>query len=531
MKGEALSLRDYQTRIVEEALTLLAEERSLLVAAPTGSGKTLCIAEISSLEIQQGHQVGLLVHRQELITQSEKIIWAQSGEKPGVIWQNRREWDRPVIIMAQDTIAGLEIPPWLKFHLLMVDEAHHAVAPGWTRSVERISPDFMLGFSATPFRQDREPLSPRPFARVIRPVTPMELIKLKHLCPALIESPVIYDRDGNPQPINRASNPETIYHQAVRYALAQGRTRILLYASQTQDSSPRQVIRKTTQTLRQAGINADAIYQDISPTQRRNALNRFQNSASASVLVNYLALTEGTDLPNVDCVIVGRHTESESTIIQMIGRGLRPHGQKENCLVLNYTGRPDMEGIVHYWRLDQPKPEEEKAKRERVKNNTPAELEELASRFPRQISMLDDTRIQYPWFRPFDNRPVMVLPIWNQENEAGRYVAVEPMRRGGWKLSTITLMSRGPSQMRREQVLLDTPEEAAARVRMAMGHMAPLLERTAEWRQKPASEAQWRTWRRMYSRNQQDPGEMTAGEIWDSISQERFQRRVAPGAI
>ena len=72
----------------------------------------------------------------------------------------------------------------------------------------------------------------------------MELIERKLLCPAVIESPVIHDRDGEPQPINQAFNPEEIYLQAVKYALAQGRTRILLYASQTRTSSPVQVIRK-----------------------------------------------------------------------------------------------------------------------------------------------------------------------------------------------------------------------------------------------------------------------------------------------
>ena len=525
-------LRDFQEKIVDVAEQILAGGETLLVASPTGSGKTVCIAEICARRMRQDQRVGVLVHRQELVSQSEEKIIRQCQEAPGILWGNRREWDRPVTIMAQDTLAGIEIPEWFRLDLLMIDEAHHAVAPGWVRTVERLNPRDLLGFSGTPFRQDREPLTPKPFSQIIRPVTPMELIQRKLLCPALIESPVIHDRKGEVQPINQASNPEHIYHQAVRYALAQGRTRIILYASQTRTNTPMQVIQKTTQLLRSAGITADAIYQNISATQRRNALSRFQNSASASVLVNYMALTEGTDLPNVDCVIIGRNTESESTLIQMIGRGLRPYGQKENCLVLNYTDRPDMDSIIHYWRLDNPEPEpEEKAKRERPKNNTPEELDELATRFPRQLSLLDDTRIRYPWFRPFENQPIMALPVWSSSNEAGKYVVVEPLKKGGWKLSTVTLMNTGPSQMRREQKMLETAEEAAAQVRMALGHMAPLLERDAEWRQKPASQAQQGAWRSLNPRNPQDPAELKAGEIWDTISRERFQRRVGSGNI
>ena len=179
------------------------------------------------------------------------------------------------------------------------------------------------------------------------------------------------------------------------------------------------MIQRTTRLLQQAGINAGAIHQGISVKERRRTLDRFKNSASASVLINYMALTEGTDLPHVDCVIIGRYTASESTIIQMIGRGQRPYEQKEDCLVLEYTRRPDMSDIIHYWRLDSPVEEKERAKRERAKNNTPADLQELATRFPRRISMLDNARIQYPWFKPFDNRPIMALPLWSNEGRGG----------------------------------------------------------------------------------------------------------------
>ena len=148
-----------------------------------------------------------------------------------------------------------------------------------------------------------------------------------------------------------------------------------------------------------------------------------------------MALTEGTDLPHVDCVIIGRHTDSESSIIQMIGRGLRPYEQKEDCLVLQYTRRTDMGDIIHYWRLDGPvQEEEERAKRERAKNNTPADLRELATRFPRQISMLDDTRIQYPW----SNRST-TGPSWRSPCGATR------KRQGGTSPSNLSGREAGGS--------------------------------------------------------------------------------------
>ena len=48
-----LELRDYQTRIVEQAQDLLRKEPSLLVAAPTGSGKTVILAEIAAMALER----------------------------------------------------------------------------------------------------------------------------------------------------------------------------------------------------------------------------------------------------------------------------------------------------------------------------------------------------------------------------------------------------------------------------------------------------------------------------------------------
>ena len=531
MPGQPLPLRDYQDLIITQAQELLRVDPSLLITAPTGSGKTVCISEIAARAMRQNKRVGLLVHRQELVKQSREKLIQQTGQEPGIVWQGTREWDQPVTILAQDTIAALDIPWQDRLDLLMVDEAHHTAAPGWIRTIERINPRFLLGFSATPFRQDKEPLSPKPFARVIRPITPKYLIDRRILCSARIESPIILDQNGELQPINQANNPENIYLQAIRYAVAQGRSKILLYVSQTRRSTPLQVMQKTETLLRRNGMVTGTISQEISSRKRSNSIERFQEAPSASVLINYLALTEGTDLPCVDCVIIGRRTESESTIIQMIGRGLRKHDNKKDCLVLEYTGRPDMSDIIHYWRLDGPVEDREESDRERAKSNTPEELHELVSRFPRKLNGMDNTRVQYPWFKPFPARSLIALPLWSRKDEAGRYLTVEPQRRGGWRLTTVTLNNRGPSPLQREQTFVKTPEEAARLVRANLGERAPHLQRQATWRMNAPSASQQEEWRRLHPDSEQDPADLTSGEIWDNINQERFQRRVNPNLL
>ena len=524
------TLREDQNRALTMVQENLREVLSLLVTAPTGFGKTVLLAEIAGRIVKRNPSIAVLVHRQELIEQAEAAITNQTGIAPGVVWQSRREWDRPITILAQDTISSIPHLPLPPVYLLMIDEAHHAVAPGWLNTINAIQPRYLIGFSATPFRQDREPLSPQPFARVIRPVTPKELIEQGILCPAVIESPILLDQDSYPQPINQAANIQHIYRQAVLYAIADNRTKILLYVSQTQDQSPTEVTRATTTTLREAGITADAITVDLNATQRKAAINRFRSTQGTSVLVNYLALTEGTDIRNVDCVILGRHTASESTIIQMIGRGLRLYPQKQNCLVLDYTGRHDMEDIIHYWRLDSPKDDPSGTGRKRNPPIPQATLFDLATDFPRQLSSIGSTRVNYPWFKPYPDRPLLALSAWQGRDHPPRYITIEPTRDSSWRITTISLNSTGPSPLMRQQTLAPDQATAAALIRSRLGSNAPSYQRDAPWRLKPASDPQKTAWSRLHP-DAPMPPDLSAGQASDAIAQRRFQLRVDPSVL
>ena len=525
-----LPLREEQATSLQMVQDNLREVTSLLVTAPTGFGKTLLMAEISGRLAARELPIAILVHRQELVEQSEATITRQTGIQPGVVWQSRKEWDRPITILAQDTISAIDTLPLPDLYLLAVDEAHHAVAPGWLANIRRLNPRFLLGFSATPFRQDREPLSPLPFARVIRPVTPQQLIERGILRPAVIESPIVHDANGHPQPINQAANIAQIYLQAVTYALGDNRSKILLYVSQTQEFTPLEVTKKTTTLLRDAGITADAITVELNSADRKAAINRFRNTQGASVLVNYMALTEGTDITSVDCVILGRHTASESTIIQMIGRGLRPHPHKTNCLVLDFTGRPDMSDTIHYWRLDTPRDDPAHAGKERKPSIPQSALMDLATDFPRQLSSLDTTRVQYPWFKPFPQRPLLALSLWGDKNSPPRYVTIEPTKDSLWRVTTLTLQSSGPAPLLKTQTLAPSPADAAAIVRSQLGERAPSIQRNAQWRLQPATDPQRKAWATLY-RGTPVPTSLTAGQASDAIAQRRFELRVDPSVL
>ena len=67
---------------------------------------------------------------------------------------------------------------------------------------------------------------------------------------------------------------------------------------------------------------------------RSERLDSFRNG-DFPVLVNCGVFTEGTDIPNIDCILLARPTKSRNLLVQMIGRGMRLHPGKINCHVLD----------------------------------------------------------------------------------------------------------------------------------------------------------------------------------------------------
>jgi ATP-dependent helicase IRC3 len=86
--------------------------------------------------------------------------------------------------------------------------------------------------------------------------------------------------------------------------------------------------------FRQHGVNARFVTSDTPAKVRAERLESFKKG-EYPVLVNCGIFTEGTDIPNVDCVLLARPTQSRNLLVQMIGRGLRLSSGKENCHVID----------------------------------------------------------------------------------------------------------------------------------------------------------------------------------------------------
>lgn len=88
------------------------------------------------------------------------------------------------------------------------------------------------------------------------------------------------------------------------------------------------------ETFRKHGFDARSITGDTPKQIRSERLDAFKRG-EFPVLLNCGVFTEGTDIPNIDCVLLARPTKSRNLLVQMIGRGMRLSPGKENCHVLD----------------------------------------------------------------------------------------------------------------------------------------------------------------------------------------------------
>jgi ATP-dependent helicase IRC3 len=97
-------------------------------------------------------------------------------------------------------------------------------------------------------------------------------------------------------------------------------------------------VRELTKTFRGYGIDARYVYSGTPVAERKALISSFKEGVFP-VLINCAILTEGADIPNIDCIIVARPTRSRNVFAQMIGRGMRqsPNTGKENCRIIDFV--------------------------------------------------------------------------------------------------------------------------------------------------------------------------------------------------
>ena len=323
-----------------------------LVVAPTGTGKTLIAAFDFARQPFAGRRPRLLflAHREELLRQArDRFRHVLRDESFGDLLGGGEEpasFDHLFsTIQSFRTRALLESQGAEHWEYAVLDEAHHVPAEGYREIIASLRPRILLGLTATPERMDGESILPWFDHRIADEMRLWHAIERQYLVP--------FDFYG----VHDGTDLSTLSWSRGSYAVGELEERYLgntrranlvlsqfceIYGEWRQARSLGFCVsiahaRFMAQIFREAGIPAAAITSDSPADERVRAASMLRNR-EVNVLFTVDLFNEGVDIPEIDCVLFLRPTESSTVFLQQLGRGLRLDTGKTSCLVLDFIG-------------------------------------------------------------------------------------------------------------------------------------------------------------------------------------------------
>lgn len=380
-----MKLRDYQSECVDSVMESFKTHTAALVVAATGSGKTVTFGHITKRFVDRG-RVMVVAHRDELIAQAAEKMHIITGhradvEKAESYAQTDALYEPSPIVVAsvQTLISGKD--DWRRMHrfdpndfsLLIIDEAHRAVADSYVETINhfRKNPNLkVLGVTATPDRADEAALG-RVFDDVAYEYNVIQAINDGWLVPIRqqIVSVDSIDYSGvrttagdlNGADLARVLEiEETLHGMAVPSLEICGDRKSIVFAS-----TVAQAQRLSEILNRYKPDSAGMVHGKTADDERREKIASFRRG-DYQFFVNVGIATEGFDVPDVHCIVMGRPTKSRALYSQILGRGTRPltgivdphetpelrraaiaASDKPEMLVLDFVGNSGKHNIIH----------------------------------------------------------------------------------------------------------------------------------------------------------------------------------------
>ena len=331
----SIQLRPYQSDILDRASHAYKRVRSVLIQAPTGSGKSQMGAAAAARALSKGRRVFWITHRRELIRQVSRTLTQWDIDHGIVSAGFPPEYTREMQICSLDTLRRrFESVP--APGLIIWDEARHLAANTWKAVYDRYPFAAHLGLDATPQRNDGKGLAEF-FQEMVRGPEPRWLIDNGFLSDFKLYAPESPDLSGlhtrygdyvKSELEATFDKPAVIGNAVAHYQRFAPQSRALVFCVSIKVSE------ETAEAFRQAGI--PALHADgATATELRDGILDDFTRGTIRVLCSVNLFTEGLDIAGVDCVMQLRPTQSRALYLQMIGRGLRPFPGKQRCLILD----------------------------------------------------------------------------------------------------------------------------------------------------------------------------------------------------
>jgi len=352
-----MMLRNRQRQFVDKCNVPLRARKNTIGIAPTGAGKTVMLSAIVLENKPKKLPTLVLQHRDELLEQNHDTFVEYAGirniRRPMKINASSKAWDRAAggwnFAMVQTLAQNLDAMP--PIGTLAIDEAHHAASPSYLQIIAKAksdNPDLLLyGTTATPNRGDRRALRTA-FDNCGDQIQIGELIREGHLVrPRTFVIDIGINEalkkvkrtaiDFDMREVESIMNKKVLHDKIIEHWKQQaGHRQTIVFCSTIEHA------KGVTEAFKAHGIKAEMVDGKLSTTARRDILARYDRG-EIQVIVNVAVLTEGYDSQPTSCVVLLRPSSWKSTMVQMIGRGLRkvdpeyyPGIIKDDCIVLDF---------------------------------------------------------------------------------------------------------------------------------------------------------------------------------------------------
>ena len=339
-----IKLYDYQEDMKERIEKALRLHRSVMAQMPTGTGKTYLLTAVidSFVNGNPMEKVWIVAHRRELVSQIDETV------------RKFHSYFASSTSSLLSSVKAMSIQ-WLMRHydeieeepgMIVIDEAHHALAKTYKEMWERFPNAKFLGLTATPCRLNGKGFTdlfdilvqswsvPEFISKGRLATYDFVSIKSDGVTQRLIDSLQKRGADGDYQNkemdmlLNKKPSIERLYQSLEEF----GKDRKgIVYAINISHAQ------KITRLYQEHGVKAIAIDSKTPATERQQVIEAFKKG-DIQVLVNVDIFSEGFDCPDVEFVQLARPTLSLAKYLQMVGRGLRVAKGKKNCVIIDNVG-------------------------------------------------------------------------------------------------------------------------------------------------------------------------------------------------
>ena len=339
-----IKLFDYQEDMKERIEKALRLHRSVMAQMPTGTGKTYLLTAVIDSFVSNNpmEKVWIVAHRRELVSQIDETVrkfHSYSASNTSSLLSSVKAMSIQWLMRHYDEI---EEEPGM----IVIDEAHHALAKTYKEMWKRFPKAKFLGLTATPCRLNGKGFTdlfdvlvqswgvPEFISKGRLATYDFVSIKSDGVTQRLIDSLQKRGADGDYQNkemdmlLNKKPSIERLYRSLEEY----GKDRKgIVYAINISHAQ------KITKLYQEHGVKAIAIDSKTLATERQQDIEAFKKG-DIQVLVNVDIFSEGFDCPDVEFVQLARPTLSLAKYLQMVGRGLRVAKGKKNCVIIDNVG-------------------------------------------------------------------------------------------------------------------------------------------------------------------------------------------------